>query len=134
MNHEIIKLTKNMAVFSADTPISIGTESDLEIALPKDVTLDSFTIKGMITECRHVRNNETSSYLFKMNITELTEKNRLILDAYVDFLEREKILDKIRKDNQELQNALSKLGDKLMQLIAVSELLIREAQGKVVMH
>lgn len=134
MNHEIIKLTKDKVVFSADTPITIGTESDLEIALPKDVNLNSFTIKGMITDCRHVRNNGNSSYLFKMNITELTEKNRLILDTYVDFLEREEILDKIRKDNLELQNALSNLGEKLMQLIAVSELLIRETQGKIVMH
>jgi len=134
MNYEIIKLTKNNVKFSSDKPRSIGTESELEIALPKDANLDSFTIKGTITDCRHVRNNGASSYLFDMNISELSEKNRLILDAYVDFLERENILAKIRNDNQELQNALSNLGEKLMQLIAVSELLIRENQGKMIIH
>jgi len=47
---------------------------------------------------------------------------------------REKKLDKLRRDSLELQNALSNLGEKLTQLMAVSELLIKEAQKKALIH
>ena len=134
MDHEIIKLTKNSVVFSAATPMEIGAESELEIPLPKDVNLDFFTVTGTITDCRHISNKMTNSYLFEMDITDLPKKERVILDAYVDFLEREEMLNRIRIDNQELQKALGNLGDKLMQLIAVSELLIRETHGKAAIH
>ena len=70
----------------------------------------------------------------EMSIGNLPKKNALILDAYTDFLRREEVLDKIRKDNLELQDALSNLGEKLMQLIAVSEQLIKETKGKITIH
>jgi hypothetical protein len=47
---------------------------------------------------------------------------------------RENKLDKLRRDSLELQNALSNLGEKLTQLMAVSELLIKEAQEKTLIH
>ena len=47
---------------------------------------------------------------------------------------KEKKLDKLRRDSLELQNALSNLGEKLTQLMAVSELLIKEAQKKALIH
>ena len=47
---------------------------------------------------------------------------------------RENKLDELRRDSLELQNALSNLGEKLTELMAVSELLIREAQEKTLIH
>ena len=134
MKEEIIKLTKDIVVFSTETPKDIGAKMDLEVPLPRDVHLDSFTLNGTITDCRHIRNNGTNVYMLEMSIRGLPEKNKLILDAYIDFLEREEIFNKIKIDNMELQNALTNLGEKLMQLITLSELLMREAQGKITIH
>jgi hypothetical protein len=134
MKEEIIRLTKDTVVFSTEMPKDIGVKMDIEVPLPEDVHLDSFTLNGTITDCRHIRNNGTNVYMLEMSIGGLPEKNRLILDAYIDFLEREEILNKIKMDNMELQNALTNLGEKLTQLISLSELLMREAQGKITIH
>ncbi len=134
MRDEIVKLTKGTVVFSTETPKEIGAKMDLEVELPKDVNLSSFTLNGTITDCRCILNNGTSVYMLEMDIGELPKKNSLILDAYIDFLEREKSLSKIRKENQELQDALTNLGEKFTQLIAVSEQLMKEAEGKITVH
>ena len=134
MKEEIIKLTKDTVVFNTETPKDIGEKMDLEVPLPEDVLLDSFTLNGTITDCRHIRNNGTNVYMLEMSIGGLPEKNRLILDAYIDFLEREATLNKIKIDNMELQNALTNLGEKLTQLLTLSELLMRKAQGKIMIH
>jgi hypothetical protein len=134
MTEEIIKLTRSTVTFSTELPKEVGMEMDLEVALPKDVNLSTFMLNGTITDCRHILNNGKSVYLLKMDIGELSKKNRLIFNAYIDFLEREERLDKIRKDNLELQDALNNLGEKLGELIAVSEMLIKEAQGKLTIH
>ena len=127
-------MTKDTVVFNTDTPKDIGAKMDLEVPLPEDVLLDSFTLNGTITDCRHIRNNGTNVYMLEMSIGGLPEKNRLILDAYIDFLEREATLNKIKIDNMELQNALTNLGEKLTQLLTLSELLMRKAQGKIMIH
>jgi len=62
----------------------------------------------------------------KEEITKLN-KNTVVIS-------REIRLDKLRRDSLELQNALSSLGEKLTQLMAVSELLIKEAQEKTLIH
>lgn len=134
MKKEIIRLTNDFVVFSAEKPKEIGTEANLDIRLPQDTDLDSFSVRGTITDCRHVLDNGNSRYVIEMNIGELPEKNRMILDAYVNFLEREKVLDKMRKDNEELQKAIHRLREKLMEVIVVSELLIKESQGELVIH
>jgi hypothetical protein len=134
MTEEILKLNRGTVTFCTEMPKEIGAEMDLEVALPNDVNLSSFTLNGTITDCRHIRNNGTSVYMLEMDIGELSKKNSLILEAYIDFLEREERLNKIRKDNQELQDALNNLGEKLRELIAVSEMMIKEAKGKVTIH
>lgn len=134
MNDEIIKLTKDVVIINTGAPKEIGEKMDLKVKLPEDINLDSFTINGTVTDCRHVRNNGSSVYMLEMDINDLQEKNDLILEAYIDFLEREEVLDKIKNDNIELQDALSTLGEKLTELISVSEMLIKESQSKITIH
>ncbi len=134
MKDEIIKLTKDVVVFNTGTPKEIGEKTDITVELPEDINLESFTINGTVTDCRHIRNNGSSVYMLEMNLEELPEKNDIILDAYIDFLEREAVLGKIKSENFELQNALSNLGEKLMELISVSEMLIKESQSKITLH
>lgn len=134
MKQEIIKLSKSTVVFSTERPREIGEKMDLEIDLPKDSQLAFLTLTGTVTDLRHIRNNGTSVYELEMLIGDLPQTNSLILDTYIDFLEREKRLNRIRTYNIELQNALNNLKDKLTQLVAVSELLIKEAEGKTTIH
>ncbi len=134
MKDEIIRLTKDVVVFNTLAPKEIGEKTNLKVDLPEDINLDSFTINGTVTDCRHIRNNGSSVYMLEMNIEDLAEKNALILKAYIDFLEREEVLNKINNENIELQNALTNLGDKLTELISVSEMLIKESQSKITIH
>ncbi len=134
MNDEIIKLSKNVVIFNTATPKKIGEKMDLNVELPEKINLDSFTINGTITDCRHIRNNGSSVYMLEMIIDELPGNNDLILDAYIDFIEREDVLEKIRNDNNELHDALTNLGEKLQELISVSEMLIKESQSKITIH
>jgi len=134
MKDEIIKLTKDVVVFNTGTPKEIGEKMDIKVKLPENINLDSFTINGTVTDCRHIRNNGSSVYMLEINIEELPEKNDIILDAYIDFLEREEVLNKIKSENIELQDALTNLGEKLTELISVSEMLIKESQGKITIH
>lgn len=134
MNDEIIKLTKDVVIINTGAPKEIGEKMDLKVKLPEDINLDSFTINGTVTDCRHVRNNGSSVYMLEMDINDLQKKNDLILEAYIDFLEREEVLDKIKNDNIELQDALATLGEKLTELISVSEMLIKESQSKITIH
>ncbi len=131
MKKDIVKLTKDTVIFNAESPKEIGEEMDLKVKLPEDVNLASFTLRGTITDCRHVRKDGTSVYILKMRIGDLPEKNRLILDAYLDFLKRGEALDKIKKDNKELQDALINLDKKFEQAIAM---LTKESQGKQAIH
>ncbi len=134
MKDRIIKITKNLVVFETVSPKGIGEKTDIKVELPEKINLDSFTINGTVTDCRHVRNNGSSVYMLEMNIDDLQENNDLILEAYIDFLERENVLDRIKNDNIELQDALTNLGEKLSELISVSEMLIRESQSKITIH
>ena len=134
MKDEIIKLSKDVVVFNTTTPKEIGENTDLKVALPEDLNLKSFTINGTVTDCRHIRNNGSSVYMLEMNIEGLPEKDDIILDAYIDFLEREEVLGKIKSENMELQDALTNLGEKLTELISVSEMLIKESQSKITIH
>jgi len=134
MEDEIIKLTKDIVVFNTETPKEIGDKMDIKVKLPENINLDSFTINGTVTDCRHVRNNGSSVYMLEMDIDDLPEKNDIILEAYIDFLEREEVLDKIKKENIELQDALTNLGEKLKELISVSEMLIKESKSKITIH
>ncbi len=134
MKREILRLTSDFVVFMTEQSQKVGTETNLEIELPKDIDLECVPVSGTVTDCRHVLYNGCSRYLIKMNIGDMTKQNRMILDAYIDFLKREKALEKMRKDNEELQQAVQRLEDKLSQLIVVSELLIKESRGELVIH
>ena len=68
----------------------------LDVKLPDEINLDFFTLGGTIKGCKHIRKMKTNIYLLEMSIEKLSRKNRLILEAYLDFLERNKILNKIK--------------------------------------
>ena len=134
MTEEILKLTKDTVVFSTEAFREIGKEAEIKIGLPEGVDLDSFSVRGIVTDSKHIRSNGNSTYIVEMDLGELPEKNRIIFDAYLAFLEREAVLDELKKDDEELQAALTTLEEKMRQVIAAFELLMKEAQGKRHIH
>jgi hypothetical protein len=135
MKTKIIELTKSTVIFTADTTLERGAEINLEVRLPQEALLESFVLKGTIRKCTRIQNIEgLSGYVVEMNIGDLPEMNEKILEAYMDFLEREKKLNGIKIDHKALQKAFENFGTRLEQLIAVSEMLTKATRGKITIH
>ncbi len=134
MKEQIIKITRDKVVFRTETHKEIGNRTEVEIELPKGINMATFSVNGIITDCRPVQDRVNSTYLVEMRLDEPSEQNRLILDAYVDFLEKEVLLEQIRKKNETLHKALNKLSEKMTQVIAVAEFSLEKIKGKQTLH
>ena len=126
---ETIKLTGNVVTLRSDRPERIGTKMNLEVRLPDGVLLESFALNGTITSCTRVGDNGVDSYILEMKIGDIPPRNREILKAYVDFLEREDMLKGLKTDLKALEEVFSDFGERLRQLKATSEVMRRELEG-----
>jgi len=126
---ETIRLAEDVVTLRSDRPKHMGTRVDLEVELPEGILLQSFTINGTITSCKYVSDNGSGSYISEMKIGDISPMNKEILKAYVDFLERRKMLKRLKTDLKVLQGAFSDLGERLGQLRATWERMRSELQG-----
>ena len=145
MTTEVIKVTRDTVTLFTDTPRNVGTKIDLEVRLPEGMLLKSFALKGTISGCEFLSKNGLSGYLLEMKIGEISPLNQKILDAYIDFLEREGMLKEISVDFQALQEVFDDFGRRVTQLRETAEevrnnirgtleLVKRNAQGKTTIH
>lgn len=126
---ETIRLTEDVVTLRSDRPKHMGTKIDLEVKLPEGVLLQSFTLNGTITSCKYVSDNGSGSYILEMKIGDMSPMNKEILNAYVDFLEREDMLKKTKTDLKALQEVFSHFGERLARLRATSELARSQLEG-----
>ena len=129
MTTELIKLTRDTVTLLSDTPGDIGTGMGLEIKLPGGILLESFGLSGTIVRCQSVTYNESSAYMLEVKIGDISPMNKKILDAYIDFIERENMLKDIKVDFKALEDVISDFGEKLKQLGKTSELLNDNLKG-----
>jgi len=129
MASEMIKFSEETVILRTDTPKPVGTKMDLEVRLPKGILIKSFLLKGTITACECVRKAGSNSYEMKMKIGNLSPVNQKILEAYKDFLEREKMLNEIKIDMQAFQDAFDNFGKKLRQLRKTAEAVKDSVRG-----
>jgi hypothetical protein len=145
MANKLIDFSEQQVVLRADTPKAVGTKMDVEIRLPKGILIKSFLLNGTITACECQRTSGSDSYLLQMKIGRLSPINQKILEAYKDFLERERQLNEIKIDVQAFQEAFDNFGKKLRQLRRTAEevkdsvrgtleLIKRNAQEKQTIH
>ncbi|MBU3917525.1 hypothetical protein KKA14_18485 [bacterium] len=93
MINSIVRLMEDNLTLITSEPEEIGVTTDFEIKLPKDVILDSLSLRGKVTKRARLSNDQGAYYLMEISVLDLTETNRLILLAYIKYLEREKQLD-----------------------------------------
>ncbi len=134
MQKEILKLTRDRIVFSTGSWEKVGKETQVEIQLPRGINLDSFSVTGMVTDCRRIIGKEETSYIVEMCPGKLPEKSKAIFDAYLNFVETEFALDKIKRNNIELKNALGNLEKKMRQIIEASTLLLQKGRSRKIIH
>ncbi len=142
---EMIKLSANTATLHADAPKDVGSIMAVEVKLPEGVLLESFVLNGTISGCEPGRHNGSKAYILEMKIGRLSPVNKMVLKAYVDFLEREEMLKGVRIDMKGLDAACNDFGEKLAQLRKTAEgaknnlrgtleLVRRNAEGKTTLH
>lgn len=145
MASQMIRFTEQYVTLRTDAPRTIGTEMDVEVRLPRGILIKSFLVNGTITGCRSEQEDGTSSYVLEMKIGHLAPMNQKILEAYKDYLERERMLNEIKIDVQAFQQAFDNFGKKLRQLRKTAEevkdnvrgtleLIRRNSQDKTTIH
>lgn len=145
MATEVISLTRETVTLFTDMPRDLGTKIDLEVRLPEGMLLKSFALKGTITGCEFLSESGLSGYILEMKIGEVSPLNQKILDAYIDFLERQRVLEDINIDFRALQEVFDDFGKRITQLRKTAEevrnnirgtleLVRRNAEGKTTIH
>lgn len=130
MIKELIELTEKKVIFRTLSPIDTGAEIELEIELPEGLAIKSFVLKGMINTCVKV---QPDSYHVEMAIIDLHSVTQKILIAYIEFLNRGRILNDARIDKHQLQHVLMDLKMKFSRLARTVELLKKQAEGTLEM-
>lgn len=121
MANEMVKFSEELVTLRTDEPKTVGSKMDVEVRLPKGILIKSFLLNGTITACEYVHNGESGSYELQLKIGSLSPMNQKILEAYKDYLEREKMLNEIKMDMQAFQVAFENFGKKLRQLRKTAE-------------
>ncbi len=134
MKREFVKFADNTLTVTSEIPRDVGSEIDYELRMPEGILLKALKLKGIVTQCRYMHKNSSNSYLLYMNISNISEKNRLILEAYMDFLKREEELDSVTVDHQALQDAFETFGEKFSELYKESTLLLKNLKGNSTIH
>jgi hypothetical protein len=145
MASKLITFNDESVLLRTDTPKPVGTKMDVEIRLPKGILIRSFLLNGTVTLCECVQKEGSNTYLLKMKIGNLSPVNQKILEAYQDYLKREKMLSEIKIDMEAFQEVFETFGKKLRQLRKTAEevkdnvrgtleLIKRNSQEKTTIH
>ncbi|MGA1842554.1 MAG: hypothetical protein ACMUIU_18220 [bacterium] len=129
MTSKLIKLTEETIMLLADRPKDIGEKIQLEIKLPEGNSINSFVLHGIITGCELSSENGLSEYLIEMKICEISQLNKKVLAAYMDYLERERKLKEASIDFQNMQKAMVDLKKRFSQLAEAVEQMKIASQG-----
>ncbi len=129
MKREIIKFVDNTLTVTSEIIRDVGSEIDYELRMPEGTLLKALMLRCIVTQCRYMHSNGANSYLLEMNINNMSEKNRLILEAYMDFIKTEEKLDSVTVDHQALQEVFENFGEKFSQLYKESTLLLQNLKG-----
>ncbi len=131
---EILDITESTVTLHNETPVEVGTDISVEIKLPEEILLDSFNLEGSIKACRHMQNNGSTGYLLEMSIGDIPLSTKKILEAYIDFLKREKQLNEIKIDYNALEDVFVNFGKQMDQLLGEATQLLKKTTGNFTIH
>ena len=146
--NKVIELTESTLKLKSDQPRNEGTKVDVDITFPEGATIKSLLVSGIVIKCDLVnyRHDNSDNYLLEVQIDRLTAVAEKILKAYIDFLQRDKMLKEIRTDQHSPQEVFYNLDGKLNQLLktskeaemnlrgALEQLRIKNSNKKIIFH
>ena len=121
MSNKLIDFSEERVVLQTNSPKAVGTKMDVEVRLPKGILIKSFLLHGTITACECHSEDGSNRYILHVKVGNLSPINQKILEAYKDYMEREKMLHDIKIDVQAFQEAFYQFGKKLRQLRQTAE-------------
>jgi predicted RecB family nuclease len=127
--NQVIELTEHTAVIQTATPRDPGAKVDLKVKLPDGVLATHLVIPGTVTRCEFMNNDGDSRYVLEMKIGKMPSIDQKILVAYREFLERKKVLAKVKVDLNQIQEAFEAFGHNLRQLRETAEELRHNLRG-----
>ena len=127
--NQVIELTEHTAVIQTARPRDPGARVDLKVRLPDGVLATHLVIPGTVTRCEFVDNDGDKRYVLEMKIGKMPSIDQKILVAYREFLERRKVLAKVKVDLSQIQEAFETFGRNLRQLRETTEELRHNLRG-----
>lgn len=87
----LVELTEDIACLRTRVPKEIGTTIHFDVKLPGN--LGTFLLCGTLTHCKRVNHYGSDAYKWKLKLGPLLLTEKKILKAYVEYLERVKIIE-----------------------------------------
>ncbi|MBT6499643.1 MAG: hypothetical protein HOK67_07045 [Deltaproteobacteria bacterium] len=95
MKNNILHLTENNLTLIEYEPKAVGSIIEFEIGLPKGALIDSLALKGTVISSEAVHYDNGGKYIQNIRFLDQSAPDRLILKAYIKYLERNKVIDEL---------------------------------------
>ena len=97
MKNNIIQLSEDKVTIIDNAPQSVGASVEILIKFPQGAVMDALTLKGKVSRCEKMKATAEKNYLLELDISDLEPPIKLILQFYIVYLEREKLVDQIHQ-------------------------------------
>ena len=121
MKRDVVDYCDEKITIRCNDPKKVGSDMDIEVRLPEGILVQSLLLKGTVVRCAREERTEPERYVLELKIDDLTPLNEKILDAYKDFLDRERKIQAIKIDIEGFQRAFENFGRKLRLLRRTAE-------------
>lgn len=134
MTGDFIGFNEDTLTFKSEEPKDVGDEIVYELCMPEGILLRQLTLNGIVKKCKYLHGQGSIGYILEVTVSNMTDENRLILDAYMEFLKREEGLNSISIDQKALQEAFETFGEKFVELYKESVQLLKNLKGEDTIH
>ncbi len=123
MKGSILRITEKGLILIEDEPQETGSVIEFDIRLPQDALIDNLPLKGTIIKSEAVEHHSGIKYLHEIEFLGLAVSDKLILKAYIKFLEREKLIDELytHGDLKSLTENLKECNEEIIERLALLE-------------
>jgi hypothetical protein len=95
MKNRILHLTEDNLTLIEFEPKDTGSVIEFEIGLPEGALIDRLALKGTVIRSEAVTFDNGEQYLHHIRYLDQTASDKLVLSAYIKYLERTKVIDEL---------------------------------------
>lgn len=123
MKSSILQIEESKIVVANKVALAIGSLIDFDIIFPEGSIIRSLGLQGIVKDCSKIETNESTNYIIEVAVSEMEETKRLILQSYIKYLERERLIDEMRNklDLKGLTEGIVECGEECFKYSAVKE-------------